>query len=108
MVAPLRTKKIFCTIVRVEAVEDLRNESPNRDVTSNRFSTRPSRLLPWADPYIAKLVRNLQEEVRSERRVGASERADLDPPSPATDTDGGLLEETRWNLWDDSYSDLPE
>ena len=108
MVAPLRTKKVFCTIVRVEAVEDVRNRLPRPSVSSHRFSTRPSRLLPWADPYIAKLVRNLQKEVRSERLMEASERADLDPPSPTTDTDGGTFEETRWNLWDDTYRDLPE
>ncbi|WP_146584617.1 hypothetical protein [Posidoniimonas polymericola] len=28
---------------------------------------RPSDLVPWADPYIASLVRKLQREVREER-----------------------------------------
>ncbi len=31
-------------------------------------------LLPWADPYIAKLIRNLQDEVRSERATDRKER----------------------------------
>jgi hypothetical protein len=26
-------------------------------------------LLPWADPYVAQLIKNLQEEVRHERRM---------------------------------------
>jgi hypothetical protein len=26
-------------------------------------------LLPWADPYVAQLIKNLQDEVRQERRV---------------------------------------
>ena len=29
-------------------------------------------LLPWADPYVAGLIKKLQEEVRSERRQRAS------------------------------------
>jgi hypothetical protein len=27
--------------------------------------------LPWADPYVAQLIKNLQEEVRQERRLQA-------------------------------------
>lgn len=26
-------------------------------------------LLPWADPYVAQLIKNLQDEVRHERRL---------------------------------------
>jgi hypothetical protein len=26
-------------------------------------------LLPWADPYVAQLIKNLQDEVREERRM---------------------------------------
>ena len=26
-------------------------------------------LLPWADPYVAQLIKNLQDEVREERRL---------------------------------------
>jgi len=104
MVAPRKTKKIFCTIVRV-AENGERNQSH-----SNRFSTRPSRLLPWADPYIAKLVRNLQDEVRSERgveailRTEAVLRTELDP-LPATDSDGGWADDARWTPWDDTGFD---
>jgi hypothetical protein len=60
-------------------------------------------LLPWADPYIAGLVTQLQDEVRRERRrealAAARERrqtigggrgpvADLDPPNPFTEGEG--------------------
>lgn len=40
-----------------------------------RFVRQPrSRdLLPWADPYIAKLIRNLQDEVREERAAARAE-----------------------------------
>jgi hypothetical protein len=49
---------------------------------------RPSDRLPWSDPTIARLVSNLQDEVRGERRKAKLEIrtshvtvADLDPPS---------------------------
>ncbi len=110
MVASRKTKKVFCTLVRVPA-NDVRNNN-----TANRFSTRPSDLVPWADPYIARLVHRLQDEVRNERATWTQKsschtaqdlRADLDPPSPVTDSDGGI-EDTRWATWDDLYSDSPE
>ena len=100
MVAPRKTKKVFCTIVRVPANNDRITASPSR------FSTRPSDLLPWADPYIARLVRNLQEEVRSERRTASSIRADLEPPMPSAEPDGGWSEDTRWTCYDDDCIDL--
>lgn len=102
MVAPRRTKKVFCTVVRVADTEN-KSGSP-----TNRFSTRPSDLLPWADPYIARLVGRLQEEVRQERRATNPVVAELDPPSPSTDPDPDWTEETRWTLCDDSYSDFAE
>jgi len=64
--------------------------------------------LPWADPYIAKLVRNLQDEIRDEIRNGrgadAVLRAELDP-LPATDPDGGWADDARWTPWDDTGFD---
>lgn len=50
--------RVRCTVVAVE-------------VSSNRFSSRgvAKDLLPWADPYVAQLIRNLQDEVRQERRM---------------------------------------
>jgi hypothetical protein len=31
-------------------------------------------ILPWADPYVAQLIKNLQDEVRIERRMRAEVR----------------------------------
>jgi hypothetical protein len=52
------SNRIRCTVVAVE-------------VTSDRMMSRgvAQDLLPWADPYVAQLIRNLQEEVRQERQM---------------------------------------
>ena len=71
MVAPIKTRRVVCTVVRVA-------EAPSAG--GPRFGRKPSQLVPWADPYIAGLVRRLQSEVRMERAA----KADLDPPSPMT------------------------
>ena len=55
-------KTIHCAVVCVPA-EMSRMNVPDQ----SRF--RPSDLLPWADPYIASLVRKLQREVREEREA---------------------------------------
>jgi hypothetical protein len=80
---------------------------------------KPSELVPWADPYIAGLVRRLQSEVRMERAALAARRekpadlamfdnrgaaawlassavADLDPPSPVGDDAWDWFEQPRW------------
>ena len=95
MVAPGNNKKIYCTIVRVPSI-------PER--VTDRLA-RPSDLLPWADPYIARLVENLQQEVRSERltrhertTTALMEKADLDPPSPVSEPDIDWSEEPRFNI----------
>ena len=62
MVAPNKTRRVVCTIVRVA-------DEPQID--SNRYIRKPSTLVPWADPYIAGLVRRLQSEVRMERAEAA-------------------------------------
>ena len=52
------SNRIRCTVVAVE-------------VSSDRMMSRgvAQDLLPWADPYVAQLIRNLQEEVRQERQM---------------------------------------
>ena len=59
--------------IRVIAVEVPVNQD---DI---RFASRPrSRdLLPWADPYIAKLIHNLQDEVREERAAARAEAIEI-------------------------------
>jgi len=91
MVAPRKTRKIFCTIVRVPE-----NGERSQGHVS-RFSTRPSRLLPWSDPYIAKLVRNLQDEVRNERASANRLRAELDP-LPAIDREEEWSDSLGWRF----------
>ena len=98
MVAPRDSKKIYCTIVRVPTLAE----------RSNNRLARPSDLLPWADPYIARLVENLQQEVRSERitrgdhwKAESHLSADLDPPSPVAEPDFDWSETPRFTVPDD-------
>jgi hypothetical protein len=95
MVAPRKMTKVFCTVVRVPA---------QGERTSQRLN-RPSDLLPWADPYIARLVQNLQQEVRYERstapggwRSTTPLQAELEPPSPMPESDWDWKEEPRWTF----------
>ena len=82
-----RNRRIVCSVVRVP-------EETNSSAL--RLGARPSDLVPWADPYIAGLVRKLQQEVRQERTPGRGvlrpispvdhgATCDLDPPSPSFD-----------------------
>jgi hypothetical protein len=109
MVAPNKTRRMVCTIVRVA-------ESPTP--RTERFVRKPSTLVPWADPYIAGLVRRLQSEVRMERAalrergeqaadlamfdnrgaaawLAQSAVADLDPPRPVGDDDWDWFDQPR-------------
>lgn len=114
MVAPAKTRRLVCTVIRVA-------ERP--EPSPNRFVRKPSTLLPWADPYIAGLVRRLQSEVRMERAARAdtgacrssaglatfdsrgaalwrdpSPAADLDPPCPFGDDDWDWSDQPRWTV----------
>ena len=102
MVAPTKTRRVVCTVIRVA-------ERPEAIAAiCNRLTTKPSALVPWADPYIAGLVRRLQSEVRMERaqfgqagdggRLATLERADLEPPSPAVDSDWDWWDGPRWTI----------
>lgn len=93
MVAPRKTRRVVCTIIRVPT------DSPFEVPTDNR----PSDRLPWWDPTIAELVTQLQDEVRMERRLARlvartahKTVADLEPASPATEGDWDWQEEPRW------------
>lgn len=104
MVAPRRRKRIFCTVIAVPVADD-----SIMNFNDQRFSSRPSELVPWSDPYIAKLVSKLQAEVRDERGGVAttlcsrsSTFAELEPPSPATDSDWDWYDDLRWSRYDES------
>ncbi len=101
MVAPREdAKKVYCTIVRVPTLAER---------TSNRLA-RPSDLLPWADPYIARLVSNLQNEVRSERisknnwNTASTLKADLEPPSPIIETEEEWADQPRFTVQEERTS----
>lgn len=118
MVAPNKTRRVVCTVVRVA-------DEPQFETT--RYIRKPSTLVPWADPYIAGLVRRLQSEVRMERAEAAdrgeahslemfdnrgavawlaqSAVADLDPPSPAIDEDLHWSEMPRWSFDDETTAE---
>lgn len=51
--------RVRCTVVAVSELKDggISRGALARDV------------LPWADPYVAQLIKNLQDEVRKERRI---------------------------------------
>ena len=55
---------IRCTVVAVPV-------SPDRCLAHGAMARD---LLPWADPYVAQLIKNLQDEVRHERRMQSGVR----------------------------------
>jgi hypothetical protein len=62
-------RTIRTIVVTIEG-DDVDTPPTNQKVQQARF--RPSDLVPWSDPYIASLVRQLQEEVRESRQAPAS------------------------------------
>lgn len=95
MVAFRKTRRVVCTVICVPADNEMESETLT--------AQRPSNRLPWSDPTIARLVANLQDEVRFERRqtklawrTNSSPVADLDPPTPASDAEWEWREEPRW------------
>ncbi|MEM9660288.1 MAG: hypothetical protein AAF961_18140 [Planctomycetota bacterium] len=61
MVVSQKNRRIFCQVLCIDKSSSSDSANPSR---------RPSQLLPWADPYIAGLVTQLQAEVRRERSTG--------------------------------------
>jgi hypothetical protein len=51
--------RVRCTVI---AVSQLDNACLSRGALARE-------VLPWADPYVAQLIKNLQNEVREERRL---------------------------------------
>jgi hypothetical protein len=58
------SNRIRCTVVALGMSSD--NGISNGEIARD--------LLPWADPYVAQLIKNLQDEVRHERRMQAQMR----------------------------------
>jgi hypothetical protein len=51
--------RVRCTVVKVSQLD---NACLSRGAVARE-------VLPWADPYIAQLIKNLQDEVREERKI---------------------------------------
>jgi hypothetical protein len=69
----IKQRRVRCIVVRVPAEADLFAE---RGALAHEIS-------PDADPYVARLIRNLQDEVRHERQVEfALEQAGVLPHRP--------------------------
>lgn len=66
--------RVRCTVV---AVSQLDNACLSRGALARE-------VLPWADPYVAQLIKNLQDEVREERKIQARLRRYLANGSEAT------------------------
>lgn len=68
-------RKVKCLVVEVPVHQvGLSAASHNEEsclppAVENRLRPRARDLVPWADPYIASLIRKLQDEVRAEREV---------------------------------------
>lgn len=62
----MASRTIRCRVITVDAQTGAFPGSPDRQPEAASDRRRPSELLPWADPYIAGLVRKLQAEVRTD------------------------------------------
>ena len=51
--------RVRCTVL---AISELQNSGMTRGAIARD-------VLPWADPYVAQLIKNLQDEVRFEREL---------------------------------------
>lgn len=95
-------RRIRAVVVSVPVNTDWLNQdrmSQGTEEASPRF--KPSDLVPWSDPYIAGLVRNLQSEVRRDFSSSIENEAEMpwnepfeyesdDNPSFSIDTDALL------------------
>lgn len=109
MVAPSITttntdkqRVLRCKVIAIDAQGNIESSGPMSPARLHdadpRNQPRPSELLPWADPYIAGLVKKLQGEVR--REVNAGEGA-TDPASARRRAPAADLE---WR-WDEDFTD---
>jgi len=93
----INTKRVRCIVVRVPAEADL-------------FAERGAlvhEMLPGADPYIAHLIRRLQDEVRFERRMEQLQNAAGKLTREARFQDTDLLGDLEWPVFDIPLDDEP-
>lgn len=95
------TRKIKCLVVEVSASQrglsaETSHDSSLPPAIENRLRPSARDLLPWADPYIASLIRKLQDEVRAERE-DEQRRAVLVRQESAGDLPLAALLVDAWN-----------
>lgn len=90
-------RTIRCRVVVVDAPTET-GFGPNPARPEAEPRTRPSEMLPWADPYIAGLVRKLQAEVREE----AAAR-----PRPTVQRLGAPVADLEWPWEEAAAATLP-
>ena len=87
-------RNLYCTVVEVPVVS-----------SRGRRMGSPRDLLPWADPYIAGLIRKLQAEVRAERaergitkrlRGASSLQSEATPPNGEGRLDFDVADYDAW------------
>lgn len=93
----INTKRVRCIVVRVPAEADLFAE---RGALAHE-------MMPGADPYIATLIRRLQDEVRFERRMEQLQNAAGKLTKEARFADADLVGDLEWPLFDIPLDDEP-
>lgn len=86
----INQKRVRCIVVRVPVMVDLFAE---RGALAHE-------MLPGADPYIAQLIRNLQDEVRHERRMESLLNAEGKLTRQARFEDTDLVGDLEWPWFD--------
>ena len=87
MVAP----NVHCVVVEVTS-------NPSRLAESNHRSQSARELVPWADPYIARLVQKVKTEILAERSTGLQNRTTLELPPPDSGMDH-QFQDTNYDHW---------
>jgi hypothetical protein len=116
MVAPIKNRRVVCSIIRIAAEEFEPADAPAETLgaVALRVAERVGRYA--ADPLVATLVSRLKSDSQRPRMPVKKETAapanrisrfyaDLEPPSPAFDPDWEWRETPRWDFDDESPYD---
>jgi hypothetical protein len=90
-------KRVRCIVVRVPVEADFFTE---RGALAHD-------VVPGADPYVAQLIRNLQDEVRYERRIEQLQNAADKLTKQARFEDAYLVGDLEWPLFDMPLDEEP-
>jgi hypothetical protein len=90
-------KRIRCVVVAVPVAADFFEE---RGALAHE-------MMPGADPYVAQLIRRLQDEVRQERRLEQLQQREGKLTKQERFTDADLVGDLEWPLFDMPVDDEP-